>query len=102
MSLAAAANPKRLKVDVIVTLGTKAALGAKGATTTIPILMAAAGDLVAVGGIDTIARPGGNITGSTNVGVELGSKRMEFLREFMPSVTQVAYLPTMKRIGLAG
>jgi putative ABC transport system substrate-binding protein len=82
----------RLKVDVLVTAGTKATLGAKKATTTVPIVMASSGDIVALGLVASLASPGGNITGSTNVGRELGPKRLGLLKEALPRITRVAYL----------
>jgi len=81
-----------LKVDVIVTTGTKATLGAKRATSTIPIVMGSSGDVVAVGIVASLAKPGGNITGLTNVGRELGPKRLELIKEAVPRVSRVAYL----------
>ena len=82
----------RFKVDVLVTGGTKAVLGAKRATTTIPIVMASSGDILALGVIASLARPGGNITGTVNLGRELGPKRLDLLKEVMPRITRVAYL----------
>jgi putative ABC transport system substrate-binding protein len=82
----------RHKVDLIVTFGTKAVVGAKRATTTVPIVMASSGDIVALGVVGSLAGPGGNITGSTNLGRELGAKRLELLREMMPQVSKVGYL----------
>ena len=87
-----AAELVRLKVDVLVTVGTKAVLGAKRATTTVPIVMGSSGDIVAIGLVASLARPGGNITGSTNAGRELGPKRLELLREASPRITRAAYL----------
>lgn len=82
----------RQQVDVLVVFGTKAAVGAKRATTEIPIVMASAGDVVALGLVANLARPGGNITGSINVGRELGAKRLGLLKDALPGVTSVAYL----------
>ena len=83
-----AAELVRLKVDVIVTSGTPAARAAKGATATIPIVMAeVGGDPVAEGIIASLARPGGNITGSTFFSPELAAKRIELLKEILPRVT---------------
>jgi len=87
-----AAELVRLKVDVIVTTGTKATLGAKRATSTVPIVMSSSGDVVAVGIVASLARPGGNITGMTNAGRELGPKRLELIREAAPHITRAAYL----------
>jgi ABC-type uncharacterized transport system substrate-binding protein len=81
-----------LKVDVIVTWGTPAARAAKGATRTIPIVLAAAADPVASGLIASLARPGGNITGVTNGGAELSGKTFELLRELVPGVKRIVVL----------
>jgi putative ABC transport system substrate-binding protein len=87
-----AAELVRLKVDVIVTGGTPATRAAKQATTTIPIVMAVAGDAVASGLIASLARPGGNITGATYLDPELHAKRLELLKEAVPRVTRVGAL----------
>jgi len=81
----------RLPVDVLVTVGTKAVASAKRATTTIPIVMALSGDILALGLVTSLARPGGNITGSVNIGRELGPKRLQLLKEFVPRIARVAY-----------
>ena len=80
------------KVDVLVVFGTKATLGAKRATSDTPIVMASAGDVVAFGLVSNLARPGGNITGSINIGRELGAKRLSLLKETVPDTKSVAYL----------
>jgi putative ABC transport system substrate-binding protein len=82
----------RLKVDVIVTSVTPDALAAKNATRAIPIVMAAAGDVVATGLVESLARPGGNITGLSQMNPELVGKRLELLKEIVPSLTRVAVL----------
>jgi putative ABC transport system substrate-binding protein len=83
----------RLNVDVIVSGGgTPAALAAKRATTTIPIVARAMADPVADGLVANLARPGGNVTGNTFLAPELGPKRLQLLREIVPSVTRVAVL----------
>jgi putative ABC transport system substrate-binding protein len=88
-----AAELVRLKVDVIVTQGGPAALAAKSATSTIPIVMAlAAGDAVAAGLIASLARPGGNVTGLTDESVQLSAKRMELLKETVPKAALIAVL----------
>ena len=74
----------RLKVDAIVTAGTPGALAAKRATKTIPIVMAVAGDAVGTGLVASLARPGGNVTGSTTIVQELEGKRLELLKEVVP------------------
>jgi putative ABC transport system substrate-binding protein len=82
----------RLKVDVIVTSVTNDTLAAKNATTDIPIVMAAAGDPVATGIIQSLARPGGNVTGLSQMNPELNGKRLELLRQIAPNVSSVAVL----------
>ena len=86
-----AAELVRLNVDVLVThsVTTRAA---KQATTTIPIVQATGGDLVAAGLVASLARPGGNITGSTYFGTELAAKRIEVIKDAFAHVTQVAVL----------
>ena len=87
-----AAELVRLKVDVLVTAGTPGALAAKQATTTIPIVMAGIGDAVGSGVVASLARPGGNITGSTDSVPELMAKLLELLKEIMPRARRVAVL----------
>ena len=82
----------RLKVDVLVTQGTPASLAAKRAITTIPIVMASVGDAIATGLVASLARPGGNITGSTFFVPELNAKRLELLKEILPRITTAAVL----------
>jgi putative ABC transport system substrate-binding protein len=84
----------RLKVDIIlVTGGDPGIRAAKNATKTIPIVMMGAGaDPVEAGIIDSLARPGGNVTGLTNLGGELGGKRLELLKEAVPKLARVAVL----------
>src|SRR5213593_997873 len=83
----------RMKVDVIVTAGGGAPLrAAKQATSTIPIVMARSVDPVAEGLVATLARPGGNVTGVSFMIPELGSKRLELLKEIAPRVTRLAVL----------
>jgi ABC-type uncharacterized transport system substrate-binding protein len=81
-----------LKVDLIITHGTPGSRAAKQATTTIPIIMAAIGDAVAGGLVASLARPGGNITGSSFFMPELTAKRVELVKEAIPSVSRVAVL----------
>jgi putative ABC transport system substrate-binding protein len=81
-----------LKVAIIVTYGTPGALAAKRATQTIPIVIVTAGDPVATGIVASLARPGGNITGSTSITRDLNAKRLELLKEAAPRVTRVAVL----------
>ena len=87
-----AAELVRLKLDVLVTAGTPGALAAKQATTTIPIVMVGIGDAVATGVVASLARPGGNITGSTDSVPELMAKLLELLKEIMPRTRRVAVL----------
>ena len=87
-----AAELVRLKVGVLVTsIGTDAAI-AKSATTSIPIVMASAGDPVAGGLVASLARPGGNITGLTQMAPELAGKRLELLRQIVPNLSRVAVM----------
>ncbi|TAJ99069.1 ABC transporter substrate-binding protein [bacterium] len=87
-----AADLVRLKVDIIVTAVTPDALAAKNATRAIPIVMAAAGDPVVSGLVETLARPGGNITGLSQMNPELAGKRLELLKEIVPKLSRVAVL----------
>ena len=88
-----AAELVRLKVDLIVASGTPAALPAKNATRTIPIVMLAVGDPVGSGLIASLARPGGNITGLTLLaGMEIVGKHLELLKEAVPKISRVAVL----------
>jgi len=79
-----AAELVRLKVDVIVTGGTPSIRAAQHATNTIPIVMANVGDPIAQGFVASLARPGGNITGFTNLSPDLSTKRLELLKEVSP------------------
>jgi len=89
---ALAADLVAKRADVIVTWGTPATLAAKRATSTIPIVMAAIGDPVAIGAVASLARPGGNITGLSTLNTELESKRLEILKEIVPSLARVGVL----------
>jgi putative tryptophan/tyrosine transport system substrate-binding protein len=93
-----AAELVRLGVDVIVVSGPREIEAARGATTTIPIVVIAAPDLVASGLIASLARPGGNITGLTLGAPGIGGKYVELLREAVPSVTRVAVLITRQPV----
>jgi putative ABC transport system substrate-binding protein len=78
------------KVDVIVTAGTPAALAVKKATSTVPLVMVAVGDPVGTGLVPSLARPDGNLTGLSSVAPDLEGKRLELLREIVPSVSRIA------------
>ncbi len=92
-----------LNVDVIVTWGTDAVLAAKQATTTIPIVMGTIGDPLGSGIVTNLARPGGNVTGSSSRAAELESKRLELLKEAVPGLSRAAILfnPTNHYMPLA-
>jgi putative tryptophan/tyrosine transport system substrate-binding protein len=88
----AAAALVRRPVDVIATYATPASFAAKQATTTIPIVMISIGDPVGVGLVPSLARPGGNITGNTILGPDVGAKRLQILKEAIPTISRVAFL----------
>ena len=77
---------------MIATFGTPAALAAKRATTSIPIVAISVGDPVRSGLVTNLARPGGNITGNTILGPDLGPKRLQLIKEVVPSISRVALL----------
>jgi putative tryptophan/tyrosine transport system substrate-binding protein len=88
-----AAELVRLKVDIIIAGGVPLVRAAKNATKTIPIIMAGQGsDPVEAGLVDSLARPGGNVTGITNLSRELGGKRLELLKEAVPKLARVAII----------
>jgi putative tryptophan/tyrosine transport system substrate-binding protein len=87
-----AAELVRLQVDLIVTVSTPAALAAKRATQTIPIVMVYVADPLGTGLVENVARPGANITGVTDMAVELSGKRLALLKEAVPSLSRVAVL----------
>jgi putative tryptophan/tyrosine transport system substrate-binding protein len=95
---ALAAELVELQPDVIVTVATPQALAAKRATTSIPIVMATAGDPVRVGVVASYARPGGNVTGVTLYGSELNAKRIELFREAIPGIKRIAFLGNAKNL----
>jgi putative ABC transport system substrate-binding protein len=83
----------RLKVDLIVAAGGTTTQAAKNATKTIPIVMVGLGaDPVEAGLVESLARPGGNVTGITLLNRDLGGKRLELLKEAVPNVARVAVL----------
>src|SRR5262245_2172881 len=87
-----AAEFVRLKVDVIVTVGTPQVAAAKRATSAIPIVFAAAGDPVGAGLVASLARPGGNVTGLSVLATDLAGKRIELLREAVPGLRRLAIM----------
>ena len=98
---ALAAELVRLKVDVIITSGPSVTRAAKEATVTIPIVMTNDNDPVGNGFVASLARPGGNITGLSNLGRELSGKRLELLKEIVPRLSRVAVLGTSTSPGNA-
>src|SRR5207249_8734035 len=87
-----AADFARAKADLVLAWGTTAATAAKQATSTIPIVFVAVGDPVGTGLVASLARPGGNITGLTNISAELSAKLLEMLKETVPALSLVAVL----------
>jgi putative ABC transport system substrate-binding protein len=85
-----AAELVRLKVDVIFANSAVVALAAKNATRTIPIVFNSQAEPVASGLVDSLARPGGNVTGFTGIAAVLAGKRMELLKEIVPKLSRVA------------
>jgi putative tryptophan/tyrosine transport system substrate-binding protein len=96
-----AAELVRLKVDVIVTGGPADTRAAKEATNTIPIVMAFDTDPVGNGFVSSLARPGGNITGLSNLASEISGKRLELLKEIVPKLSRVAVFGTSTNPGNA-
>jgi putative tryptophan/tyrosine transport system substrate-binding protein len=82
----------RRPVDLIATFGTPATQAAKEATKTIPIVMMGVGDPVGAGLVSSLARSGGNITGNTILGPDVAGKRLQLLKEVIPSLSRVAFL----------
>jgi len=87
-----AAELVRLKADVIVAWFTQAAIAAKEATREIPIVCALCGDLVGNGLVESLARPGGNVTGIANLGPDLAAKNVQLIQEIVPSAKQIVVL----------
>ena len=96
---ALAAELVRLKPDIIVAGAATASRAAKQASTTIPIVMVAVGDAVDFGLVSNLARPRGNVTGSTFFGVELAAKRIELLREALPRLRRIGGLIDPEYLG---
>jgi len=92
-------------VDALVTVGTAATLAAAGATTAVPIVMVGVGDPIAIGVVDSLDHPGGNVTGLTSSSSELIAKRLGLLRELIPRLRRVAIIirndPGLKEMLLA-
>jgi putative tryptophan/tyrosine transport system substrate-binding protein len=82
----------RLKVDLFVVTGTAPALAAKSVTASIPIVMIGASGPVAAGLVDSLARPGGNVTGLASLAVELNTKRLEILKDAVPKLSYVGLI----------
>ena len=87
-----AAELVALPVDAIVTVTTPAALAAQRTTSRIPIIMAAIGDAISTGLVSNLAHPGGNITGFSSLAPDLGVKRVEFLKELVPTLARLVVL----------
>jgi len=85
----------RLKVDVILTRGTPAALAAKHATATIPIVMASSGDPLATGLVASLAHPGGNVTGLSALATDIEGKQLELVRGIVSKITRIGFLFNM-------
>jgi putative ABC transport system substrate-binding protein len=91
---------KTAKVDVIITFGYPAALAAKTYAKEVPIVCSGAGDPVATGLAQSLARPGGNLTGVTELATELSAKRLEILKEAVPNLKKVAMLFNATDLGM--
>ena len=89
-----------LKVDVIVTVGGPATAASRQASSTIPIVMATVGDADGIGLINSLAHPGGNVTGVTDQSAELSAKRLELLKEAVPKAERIAVLWNADDLGM--
>jgi ABC-type uncharacterized transport system substrate-binding protein len=87
-----AAELARIKVDIFVVVGAPASLAARKTTSVIPIVMVGVADPVGVGLVDSLARPGGNVTGLSDFNAGVVAKRLELLKEVVPSASRVAVL----------
>ena len=87
-------------VDVIVTFGYPPALAAKNSTKAIPVVVTGAGDPVATGLVDGLARPGGNLTGVTELSTDLSAKRLEILKDAVPNLRRIAMLWNADDLGM--
>jgi putative ABC transport system substrate-binding protein len=96
-----AAELVKLKVNVIMAAGTPATLAAQKATATIPIVMIAVGDPVGDGLVKSLARPGGNSTGISNISADLGPKHLEMLLSMIPKLTRVVVLVNLTNLSSA-
>src|SRR6516162_1400215 len=94
-----AAEFVRLKVDVILAGGTEAAVAAKQATSVIPVVFPVAGDPIGSRLVTSLARPGGNVTGLSNLGSGLAAKRLELLREVVPGLRRLAVMANVDYSG---
>ena len=95
-----AAELKAANVDVIITFGYPAALAVKASAKDVPIVVTGAGDPVATGLVDGLARPGGNLTGVTELSTELSAKRLEILKDTVPNLQRVAMLWNAADLGM--
>jgi putative ABC transport system substrate-binding protein len=87
-----AAQLARLNPDVVIVAGNRAARSMKAATSTIPIVVGSGGHLVGTGLVSSLAKPGGNVTGSTSIAPDLSGKRLELLKEIVPKASNIAVL----------
>ncbi len=95
-----AAELVRLKCDVLVTRGTPPALAAKKAAGAIPIVMAAIGEPVETGMVESLSRPGGNVTGLSAFTTQLTQKRIELLKELLPQVARIGFLDNITNLSV--
>ena len=95
-----AAELVKSRVDIIVVIGWPATQAARGATVSIPIVLAYAGDAVAAGHVASLARPGANLTGLSDLTIELSAKRLELLKETVPKASRIAVIWNQDDIGM--